>query len=67
MARCSAAWPSVAERGQDVRLGFPILGLQLLAQVLIDRGRLDGVEKGEDFEFLFHVRYLVRLNLPVNR
>ena len=43
-----------AERGQDVCLGFPILGLHLLAQVLVDRGRTDGVEKGEDFEFLFH-------------
>ena len=44
-----------AERGQDVRLGFPILRLHLLAQILVDRGRTDGVEKGEDFEFLFHV------------
>ena len=43
-----------AERTQDVCLSFPILGLHLLAQVLIDRGRPDGVEKGEDFEFLFH-------------
>ena len=44
----------LAERGQDVRLGLPILGLHLLAQVLVDRRGTDGVEKGEDFEFLFH-------------
>ena len=48
-----------AERGQDVGLGFPILGLHLLAQVLIDRGRPDGVEKGEDFEFLLHAIWCV--------
>ncbi len=56
----------LAERGQNVGLGFPILRLQLRAQVLVDRRRRDGVEKGEDFEFLFHV-YFVRLNLPVKR
>ena len=56
----------LAERGQDVRLGFPILRLHLRAQVLVDRRRTDGVEKREDFEFLFH-GYLVRLNLPVKR
>ncbi len=27
-----------AERGQDVRLGFPILRLQFRAQILIERG-----------------------------
>ena len=44
----------LAERGQNVRLGFPIFGLQLRAQVLVERRRPDGVEKREDFEFLFH-------------
>ena len=44
----------LAERGEDVRLGFPILRLHLRAQILVDRRRTDGVEKGEDFEFLFH-------------
>ena len=43
-----------AECGQDVGLGLPILRLHLRAQVLVDRGRRDGVEQGEDFEFLFH-------------
>ena len=43
-----------AERTQDVCLSFPILGFHLLAQVLIDGSRPDGIEKGEDFEFLFH-------------
>ena len=43
-----------AERTQDVCLSFPILGFHLLAQVLIDGGRPDGVEKGQNFEFLFH-------------
>ena len=46
-----------AERVQDVRLGLPILRLHLRAQVLVDRGRTDGVEKGEDFEFLFHATW----------
>ena len=34
------------ERGQDVRLGFPILRFHLLAQVLIDRGRAGWRRKG---------------------
>ena len=37
-----------SQRAQDVGLGFPILRLHFLAQVLIDRGRPDGVEQGED-------------------
>src|SRR4029450_1352991 len=43
-----------AERGHDVRLGFPILCFQLLAKVLIDGRRTCAVEKNENFEFLFH-------------
>src|SRR4030095_11400879 len=39
------------ESAQDVCFGFPVLGFHLLAQVLIDGGRPDGVEKREDFEF----------------
>lgn len=42
------------ERAQNICFGFPILRLHLLAQVLIDGGRPDGVEKSEDFEVLFH-------------
>jgi len=56
-----------AERRHHVRLGLPILRFHLLAQVLVDLGRTNAVEKDEDFEFLFHARYLVRLNLPVKR
>ena len=66
IARCSVGMAECAERGHDVGLGLPVLGLQLRAQVLIDRRRRDGVEEGEDFEFLLHV-YFVRLNLPVKR
>ena len=55
------------ERLHHVRLGFPILRLHLLAQVLVDLGGAAAVEKNENFEFLFHARYLVRLNLPVKR
>jgi hypothetical protein len=43
-----------AERGHDVRLGFPILCFQLLAEVLVDRGGTCAVEQHQDFEFLFH-------------
>ena len=43
------------ERFEDVGLGFPIGRRQLRAQVLVDPGRSDGVEKGEDFEFFLHV------------
>src|SRR5689334_4391150 len=43
-----------AQRAQDVGLGFPILRLHFLAQVLVDLGGPDGVEKSENFEFLFH-------------
>ena len=48
-----------AERGHDVRLGFPILRFQLLAEVLIDGGRTCAVEKNENFEFLFHKQLFV--------
>ena len=54
MARCSVVWPSSAERGEHVGLGLPILGLQLRAQILVERRGRDGVEQGEDFEFSFH-------------
>jgi hypothetical protein len=47
------------QRGQKVRLGFPIGCLHLLAQILIDRRGADSVEKGEDFEVLFHVIWCV--------
>ena len=57
----------LAERGHHVRLGLPILRLHLLAQVLVDLGRTNAVEKDQDFKSLFHARYLVRLNLPVKR
>ena len=57
----------LAQRGHHVRLGFPIFRLHLLAQVLVDLGRADAVEQDQDFESLFHARYLVRLNLPVKR
>ena len=43
-----------AESAQNVGLRFPILGLHLLAQILVDLGRPDGVEQGKDLEFLFH-------------
>src|SRR5690349_5888014 len=43
-----------AQRAQDIGLGFPILRFHFLAQVLVDLGRPDGVEKSENFEFLFH-------------
>ena len=66
MARCSIGVAEFGERGEDVGLGLPIVGLQLGAEVLIEGRRRDGVEQGEDFEFLFH-GYFVRLNLPVNR
>jgi len=57
----------LAERGHHVRLGLPILRLHFLAQVLVDLGRTNAIEKDQDFKFLFHARYLVRLNLPVKR
>src|SRR5207249_6861588 len=44
----------LAERGHDVRLGFPILRFHFLTEILIDSGRAGAVEKHEDFEFLFH-------------
>jgi hypothetical protein len=46
--------PEFAKGGEDIGFGFPIFGLQFLAQVLINRRRRDGVEQGEDFEFSFH-------------
>jgi hypothetical protein len=55
----------LAERREHVLFGLPIFSLHLLGQILVDLGGTDRVEKGEDFEFLFH--YLVRLNLPVKR
>ena len=48
-----------AERGHDVRFGFPILCLQLLAEVLIDCRWTCAVEKHEDFKFLFHAIFVV--------
>ena len=43
-----------AKGREDVRLSLPILRLHLLAQVLVDGGRPDRVEEGEDFEFFLH-------------
>ena len=48
-------WPSSPSAAKTSLLGLPILRLHLLAQILVDLGGTDGVEKGEDFEFLFHV------------
>jgi hypothetical protein len=39
---------------EHIGFGRPIRGGQLSAQVLVGRGRLRGVEKGEDIDFLFH-------------
>ncbi len=47
------------ERLEHVRLGFPIGRRQLRRQILVDRGRSDGVEKSEDFEFFLHVTWCV--------
>jgi len=44
----------LVERGEDVCLGLPVVGLQLGAQVLVERRGRDGVEEGEDFEFFLH-------------
>src|SRR5437667_7338907 len=44
----------LAERGHDVRLGFPILRFHFLAEILIEGGRACTVEQHENFEFLFH-------------
>ena len=52
--------------GEDVGFGFPIIGFQFGAQILIQRRGRDRIEQGEDFEFLLQ-GYFVRLNLPVNR
>jgi hypothetical protein len=48
-----------AERRHDVRFGFPILRLQLLAEVLIDSSGTCAVKKNENFEFLFHAIFVV--------
>ena len=53
MARCSGVCPSVAERGQHVRLGLPFLRFHFLAEILVDRRRTCAVEQHENFEFLF--------------
>jgi hypothetical protein len=53
-------------RPEHVALGLPVLGLQLGAEILIDRRRRDRIEEREDLEFFGH-GYLVRLNLPVKR
>ena len=39
---------------EDIRFGLPILGLELSAQILIERRGRDGIEQREDFEFSFH-------------
>src|SRR5207302_9508571 len=49
----------LAERGHNVRFGFPVLGFQLLGEILIERGRTCAVEEHEDFEFLFHVLFVL--------
>ena len=37
------------QRGENIRLRFPIVGFQLRAQVLIDGRRRDGIEERENF------------------
>jgi hypothetical protein len=54
------------QRREHMGFGFPIIGLQLRAEILVERGGRNGVEQRQDFEFLFH-GYFVRLNRPVNR
>ena len=44
-----------AKRCHDVRLGLPVLCLQLLREILIDGCRTCAVEKHQHFKFLFHV------------
>ena len=44
----------LAERGHNVRLGFPVLRFQLLREVLIEFRGTCAVEEDQDFEFLFH-------------
>ena len=56
----------LGQRGQHVCLGRPIHGFQQRAQILVERGRLHGIEQDEDIEFPLH-SYFVRLNLPVNK
>ena len=43
-----------AERSHHIRFGLPLLGFHFLAQIGVDRRRLDAVEQDQDFEFLFH-------------
>ena len=43
-----------AERRHDVCLGFPVLRLQLLCEILVDGCGACAVEKHQNFEFLFH-------------
>ena len=43
-----------AERFHHVGFRFPVFGLHLGREILVDRGRSAAVEKNENFEFLFH-------------
>ena len=43
-----------AQRGHNIRLGFPVLRLQLLREILVDGCGTCAVEEHENFEFLFH-------------
>ena len=49
----------LAQRGHDVRLGFPVLCFQLFCEVLIEFGGTCAVEQHEDFEFLFHAKFFL--------
>jgi glycerol-3-phosphate cytidylyltransferase-like family protein len=42
------------QRLEHIGLGLPILRLQFVAEVLIQRRRTNRVEQGEDFQFLLH-------------
>src|SRR5258706_491878 len=43
-----------AVRFEDIRLRLPFHGLQLRAEILVERGAGHCVEQREDFEFSFH-------------
>src|SRR5206468_4233458 len=43
-----------AEGVEDIRLRLPILGLQLCAEILVERGAGHRVEQRKDFQFAFH-------------
>src|SRR5262245_49556032 len=55
------------ERGHHVRFGLSIFGLEVLAQILVQRRGRQRVEQSKDFKLLLHSYYFVRLNFPVKR